>query len=651
MNTAIQAPTGLSVDNQIIYIPLDKLHRSPHNVRTIELKDEQDAELHASILADGLYKNLIAVMREDGDYDIPAGGRRLGSLALHAKEGNIPSDLPIPCLVKNGEDSVAISLAENLTHKAMHPADACAGFLKLHKQGVSVAQIASRFGYTVAKVERYLRLSQLNATLLKHFRANRLTLDQAMTYAATPDKKLQLAVFRALGDNTSASVGTIRKHIEDSRVRSDTGLAKFVGMDAYVAAGGKYWDDLFTGVKLLDDMSILVALADQKLEEAARSLEGWKWIITDHEGVGYRHQYRKLPFAEEIPESEKAKLDALASEFLAIQEEFEALTYPRDAKEEADLDERYDAKEAEIAALEYEHTQRYRVYNNKDQGGCVVTFSHDTGKLFIFYGLQSPDDVRKPVSGDSANSGFDEQADKLEEKKASLAAVTNGKADGINKKLIEDLGQYRREIIRAELLDNPDEARDLLEFHLCQNLLSSTRWNASTLEFRVDPTEDTFHDDDTAAHKAAEAIAHYQKSLNLSWLKSDKPLKQYSQFRALSRSDRDRLLCFVAASSLKAGTELPNRMPLMDDLVIRLETDFRQYFTPNAANYFSRLRTDQLLALGHKLLGKSWTDSHTKSTKKQLVVFFDNLFSSPDTELTDKALEIRNEWLPPQIKK
>jgi len=650
MNAVIKEATDLPVEHRIVYAPLNKLHRTKNNVRVINVKDEQDAELHASILADGLLKNLIAVKREDGDFDIPAGGRRLASLELHAAQGNIPADLPIPLLIKDEEDSTAISLAENLTHKAMHPADIFAAFLKLHKQGSSIDSIASRFGFSVSKVEKYLRLAQLNATLLKHFRASRLTLDQAMAYCATPDRKLQLAVFRALGDNTSATVSAIRWHLEESRVRSDSGLVKFVGLDAYIEAGGVYWDDLFTGIKLLKDMSILVNLADDKLTEISETLEGWKWIKIDQVGVICRHDYSELPFNEVVPIEEAAKLDALREELDIISNELHELSYPHDEKIEIELERRYDEKQAEIESLEEEHAQQYREYNNKDQGGCIVTFSHDTGKPFIYYGLQSDEDKRESAS-DNGSLSDDAQKERQENKKASLNAVTSGKSDGINKKLIEDLGHYRREIIRAQLLDNPVEARDLLEFHLCQSLLSTRRCNESALEFRVSGTRDDFYDGDDVVHKAAEAILTFQKTLNLSWLKSDKPLKQYTQFRELPEEERNKLLCFVSAMSLQAGTELPNKMPLIDDLIARMGTDFRQYFTPNATNYFSRLKTDQLLALGQKLFGKTWVDNYSKSTKKQLVDYFDNLFTAPDIELNEKALEVKNKWLPPQINK
>lgn len=648
MDTAIPKKNGLAGDQEIVYVPLNKLHRSKQNVRTIDLKDALDAELHASMLADGLFKNLIGVERDDGEYDIPAGGRRLASLQLHAKEGNIPADKLIPLKIQSEADSVAISLAENLTHKAMHPADACAAFLKLQKQGSSLESIAARFGYTVARVERNLRLAQLNATLLKHFRANRLTLDQAMAYCATPDRRLQLAVFRSLGDNTNATVHSIRRHIEDSRVRSDTGLAKFVGMDAYTDAGGLYWDDLFTGVKLLNDRSLLVSLADKKLEMAAEALEGWKWVDTDHEGISNRYSFERLPFVEDVPDDEKAKLDLLKDEFSKIRDELEALECGCDETVEADIVGRYEAKEAEIEALEQDHTERFRVYDNKQEGGCIVTYSHDTGRLFIFYGLQSKDD--RKARSESQESAEDAEQ-KQQQKKASLAAVTNGKADGMNKKLLDDLGRYRREIIRAELLKNPVEARDLLEFHLCQNLLSSDQWVESPLCFRIEATVDKFSDEATEVHKAAETMIRYQRTLNLSWLRSNKPVKQYDQFRKLSANDREKLLCFVAASTLEAGTRLPGQAPLMDDLVSRLETDFRDYFTPSAESYFSRLRTDQLIALGKKLVGKSWVEDHQKSTKKQLVAYFDNLFRSSDDDLTVEMAKMKNEWIPPQIKK
>lgn len=60
-------------------IPLSTLVLSQANVRRTDKKPELDA-LAASISAHGLLQNLAVTAREDGKYEVVAGGRRVGAL-------------------------------------------------------------------------------------------------------------------------------------------------------------------------------------------------------------------------------------------------------------------------------------------------------------------------------------------------------------------------------------------------------------------------------------------------------------------------------------------------------------------------------------------------------------------------------------------
>ena len=114
-------------------IPLDRLERSPANVRRTEAGKTAFAELKASIAAHGLLENLVARSigpGEDGGehYAVIAGARRLAALNALASDGVLPADHPVPCrVVDNGAADSDLSLAENVVRVAMHhrPARSC----------------------------------------------------------------------------------------------------------------------------------------------------------------------------------------------------------------------------------------------------------------------------------------------------------------------------------------------------------------------------------------------------------------------------------------------------------------------------------------------------------------------------------------------
>ncbi|NRP75963.1 hypothetical protein ILFOPFJJ_06887 [Ensifer psoraleae] len=60
-------------------IPLNKLSRSPLNVRKTSTSEEEDNELYASVKTNGMKQNLL-VHKSGNGYFVQAGGRRLAVL-------------------------------------------------------------------------------------------------------------------------------------------------------------------------------------------------------------------------------------------------------------------------------------------------------------------------------------------------------------------------------------------------------------------------------------------------------------------------------------------------------------------------------------------------------------------------------------------
>ena len=137
-------------DPVIRSIPLNRLGRSPANVRRTEAGKTAFAELKASILAHGLPENLVARSigpGEDGGehFVVIAGARRLAVLNDLASDGVLDADHPIPCrIIGNGAIDSELSLAENVIRVAMHPADQVQAFGTLANDGAGVADTATR---------------------------------------------------------------------------------------------------------------------------------------------------------------------------------------------------------------------------------------------------------------------------------------------------------------------------------------------------------------------------------------------------------------------------------------------------------------------------------------------------------------------------
>ncbi|MDG2570781.1 ParB N-terminal domain-containing protein, partial [Vibrio parahaemolyticus] len=153
-------------------IPLTKLVASKQNVRRTNVTASLD-ELCASIAAHGLLQSLSVMPVVDGDgadtgkFHVIGGGRRLAALKRLAKEKKIAKSFEVPCVIAQGE-AEELSLVENIVRERLHPADEYEAFKKLQdEQGLSVDDIAARFGVTPRVVQQRLRLGAVSPRLMK----------------------------------------------------------------------------------------------------------------------------------------------------------------------------------------------------------------------------------------------------------------------------------------------------------------------------------------------------------------------------------------------------------------------------------------------------------------------------------------------------
>lgn len=268
-------------------VPLARLRLTDLNVRQTE-RDADVASLAEDIAQRGLKQNLIVspahwstMVAENGEtsseglFEVTGGGRRTQALKLLAADGRLPADHPVQCRVEPRGEARESSLSENLHRVAMNPADEFTAFEQIaaeqrERMGASpaeaVAYVARRFGVTDRHVEQRLRLAALAPEILAALRDGTITLSSAKAYAGTTDHELQLKVFeQQCKSNWQAHAASIvRGALHDRSLSVNDRLVKFVGIDAYRAAGGRTETDLFMGtegeerlldVKLIEDMA------------------------------------------------------------------------------------------------------------------------------------------------------------------------------------------------------------------------------------------------------------------------------------------------------------------------------------------------------------------------------------------------------------
>jgi ParB family chromosome partitioning protein len=443
-----------------ITIPLGKLVPSKANVRRVNAEAGR-SELAASIEAHGLIHNLVTRKAPKGaKFEVVAGGRRLGALRLLLDEGRtvqgvaVTKDYPVRAILREEGNGTEISLAENDQREPMHAVDEVIAYRDLVEQGMAAEDIASRFGKSVVTVRQRLKLASLSPRILNAMRAGEVTLEQAKALALSDDHAAQEAAWFEQ-DGWSRNPGSLRSFLTSAHVRGNDRLARFVGIEAYEAAGGGVLRDLFADEDLtfLTDRPLLVKLASDRLEAVAEELRplGWKWVEISLDstfihggGFGRIHAVRRDP-----TEAEQAELSALGAQFDELAEVVDAY---------AEGDPQIEADVAKLQTLEsrIEAVQRAAEAFDASEmtlAGCVVGISHG-GTLQVTPGLVKAED-RKALA---ALQRGDEDNDQDEGGEAGQGEATEVETTGISAALTEELTAIRTAALRVELAGRPDVA-------------------------------------------------------------------------------------------------------------------------------------------------------------------------------------------------
>ena len=405
-------------ERDISDIPLSQLELSPGNVRKTPADASAFTELKASITAHGLLENLIACSMGPGAdgiarYAVIAGGRRLAAMQALAAEGALDEDHPVPCrMIGAIVAAEEVSLAENSVRAAMHPADQVEAFRRLADAGSTAAAIAARFGVSERTVEKRLRLGNAAPVLLEAYRAGEIDLDTLMAFAVTTDHARQSAVWETVSQQGyRPGAWQIKRLLTEDRVPATSAIARFVGIEAYEAAGGRIDRDLFAeederGI-WFDDPDLLNKLAMDSLQVAARELKTrWKWaearLDVDWSATAAFGRVRPQP--AEPTDGEKAEIERLRTrnDELANMDDD---GWTEELVEEADASEtRLDEIEAMIEAR--------AVYRREDIAiaGCIATVGND-GELKLIQGLVRPEDIPARESGDADAAGHNDTGD------------------------------------------------------------------------------------------------------------------------------------------------------------------------------------------------------------------------------------------------
>ncbi|MBG7140615.1 ParB/RepB/Spo0J family partition protein [Pseudomonas aeruginosa] len=464
----------------LILVPLSRLVSRPTGRNVRKTPRMSIPELAASIQRVGLLQNLIVTATADGErYEVVAGGRRLAALKLLAKKHRISKEWEVPCLLVADGTARTASLTENVQREAMHPADQFEAFAALVAEGRPIEDIAADFSVTPLVVQRRLKLANVSPRLLADYRAEAVSLDQLMALAITDDHAAQEAAFYD-APTWQRSPHNLRDRLTEREIDAHRHpLVRFVGLNAYEAAGGGTRRDLFaeadSGV-YLTDATLLERLAQDKLASLAAEVkaEGWAWVDAT---PGTTHA--DLQAFQRAPRQRRSPNKREAQRIENLQAKMQALAEAVDAALDADDEEKADALQEEgehlgvqLQALE-DGLQDYGEAV-KAAAGAIVTIDSN-GQAVIHRGLLREAQAKALRTLERLRQGFGSEGEAGNDDTGEEAGDAP-KPAAMSDRLAQRLSAHRTAALQIEVARHPQVALAALVHGMVQTVLQGSHY-------------------------------------------------------------------------------------------------------------------------------------------------------------------------------
>ncbi|CAJ0797107.1 ParB/RepB/Spo0J family partition protein [Ralstonia holmesii] len=573
----------------LILVPLSRLlpRQSKRNVR--KSPRMSIPELAASIQRVGLLQNLVVILATDGEhYEVVAGGRRLAALKLLAKKKRIASDHDVPCLLVADASARTASLTENVQREAMHPADQFEAFAALVNEGRPVEDVAADFGVSPLVVQRRLKLANVSPRLMMDYRAGIVTLDQLMALAITDDHDVQEAAFYGAPE-WQRSPTALRERLTEREIDATHPQVRFVGLDAYAAAGGSVRRDLFAeddSGTYLDDLALLDRLVREKLDALAGSVraEGWAWVeAVPHLSHADRQTFQNAPQQRRESTAREARRIAVLQG--RIERMDAALEKAYDAEDEDKVEVLHRRRDALVAELEAVHAEQVGYAENvRAVAGAIVTIDRD-GQAVIHRGLLREAEAKALRTLERLCCGLTD-AEGVNQDEGDGMEQT--KVANLSDRLAQRLSAHRTAALQIEVARQPQLALAALVHGMVQAVLQSGYGHDLPIGVRL-TVQDRLEAlaSDWPESPAAVAL----RELRQAWSERlpEDGATLFVVLQAMSQDELVQLLAVCAASTVDVVTHRATQAMPGVELAQAVGLDMAAWWKPTAEGYFRHM--------------------------------------------------------------
>jgi ParB family chromosome partitioning protein len=467
-----------------LQVRLGDLGLAKENLRYGEPADDGVPQLADTIRAAGVVIPPIVRPGRKGEDAFMAldGRRRHMALLLLKDRGDIDDDYVVECaLAETKAQQAAAILLPNTEHAPVHVADVIVAIGRLRKAKMETRAIAAALGYAELEIKRLEALSAVHATVLKALRAGKLTLKQVRLFARIGDRKQQAEIAQTALDGYFQDY-QLKGLVTRDRVTVDDPRFTLVGMDRYVAAGGRVSSDLFGELPdALLDPEVLSSAWRERVQPMIDHLkaEGFTVYVGEDSDFGAPEGFSRLPYVyrPDLTEAQSTALDAARYRVTQLSSELQ------------DIDPQADDAPAAFGPLASAMAAVAGAPLSRDKIGAVILSpaASDYGFAASFYAVplpadQLPDEIEDETEEDEdaaqTSGGYGRASADVEVPQADV------EVDGSSHVFHETRTDVATRGLIRDLADDPSAALTVLLAQLFKQLAlhSSGGLDASALQ-------------------------------------------------------------------------------------------------------------------------------------------------------------------------
>ena len=462
-NDFIAAPAAMAR----IQVRLGDLGLAKENLRFHEPADEGVPQLAETVLAAGVVIPPIVRPGRKSEQSFMAldGRRRRMALLLLKDRGDVGDDYLVDCLLAEtpAQQAAAIVLP-NTEHAPVHVADVIVAIGRLRKAKMETRAISAALGYAELEIRRLEALSALHPTVLKALRHGRLTLKQARLFARLPDLARQAEIAQTALDGYFQDY-QLRQIVDRDLVTVEDDRFVLVGMDRYVAAGGRVSSDLFGEYPdHLLDPEVLQAAWRDRVQPIAERLEADALTVFVGRDPGFSAPdgFHRLPYVYErdLAEPQKAALAEARAQAARLEQGLQGLDPAAD-----------DAPSALAPLLRALAVQAGAPLTASKIGAVLLAPSDGYGVVATFYGVALPvDDLTADPRADDTDDSNSVSGRTLEHRADVEIPRADVEVEGSSHVLHETVTDVATRGLIRDLADDPSAALTVVVAQLFKQL-------------------------------------------------------------------------------------------------------------------------------------------------------------------------------------